>query len=119
MEQFPLIGLFTIAAISVSIVHAQETATVKDALAHIITLEIPSSGYPVERTVAEAMRKVLAQNSTIVEASAGQAPRRTSFRIHVMKGGTETSPGWFRLQLSPDGTGELTASHAHMLYTAF
>jgi len=119
MEQFPLIGLFTIAAISVSIVHAQETATVKDALARIITLEIPSPGYPVERTVAEAMRKALTPKATIVVAPAGQAPRRGSLRIHVMQAGTETSTGWFRLQLSAEGSGELTASHAHFLYTAF
>jgi hypothetical protein len=119
MKQFHLIRFFTIAAISISIVHAQETATVKDAVARIITLEIPSPGYPVERTVAEAMRKALALNASIVEAPAGQTPRRGSLRIHVMRAGIETSPGWFRLQLSPDGTGELTASHTHLLYTAF
>lgn len=119
MKQFHLTRFFTIAAISVSIVHAQETAPVKSALASIITLEIPSSAYPVERTVAEAMRKALAPNATIVEAPAGQTPRRGSLRIHVMRTGIETSPGWFRLQLSPDGTGELTASHTHLLYTAF
>ena len=119
MKQFHLIRYFTIAAISISIAHAQETATVKEVLGRIITLEIPSSGYPVERTVAEAMKKALALNATIIEASAGQTPRKGSLRIHVMRASTETSSGWFRLQLSPDGSGELTASHTHLLYTAF
>ena len=119
MKQSHRMCCFVTMIFSVSIVCAQETTTVKDALAHIIKLEIPSPEYPVERTVAETMRKTLAQNATIVEAPEGHARRSGWLRIHVTRSGTETSPGWFRLQLSPDGTGELTASHPHLLYTAF
>jgi hypothetical protein len=80
---------------------------------------MPTSGYPVERTVIEAMRKTFSPTAAITEAPEGQALRKGSFRVHVLRTGTEPSVGWFRLQISPDGTGELTASHTHLLYTAF
>jgi hypothetical protein len=119
MKRSRLILFFTIASVVVVSVSAQEGGRVSDVLKRIVTLEIPTSGYPVERTVVEAMRKTFGQVASVVEVPAGQALRKGSFRIQVLRTGTETSPRWFRLQLSPDGTGELTASHTHLLYTAF
>jgi hypothetical protein len=82
-------------------------------------IEIPLSGYPVERTVADCWRKTLAPRAGIVEVSDTDPVQKGSVRIHVWRGGFDGSAGWFRFRLLPDGTGELTASHAHFLYTAF
>ncbi|MGB5874013.1 MAG: hypothetical protein WBG80_01410 [Bacteroidota bacterium] len=90
-----------------------------EALKQITTLEIPVSGFPVERTVAEAVRKTFAPDAAVKEVSAGEAPGRGSLRIQVSRDESEASAGWFRFQIAPDGTGELTASHTHLLYTAF
>ena len=90
-----------------------------EALKQITTLEIPASGYPVERTVAEAARTAFAPGAAVKEVSVGEAPGKGSLRIQVSRDKNEALAGWFRFQIAPDGTGELTASHTHLLYTAF
>ncbi|MCX6144970.1 MAG: hypothetical protein NTZ35_17330 [Ignavibacteriales bacterium] len=119
MKRSRLMLSFTIASVIVLSARAQEGGRVSDVLKRIVTLEIPASGYPVERTVVEAMKKTFGQTASVVEVPAGQALRKGSFRIQVLRSGAEASAGWFRLQMSQDGTGELTASHTHLLYTAF
>ncbi len=98
---------------------AQERVKVSDVLGHVTRVEIPLSGYPVERTVAEGIRKNFAPTAVVVEVPESDPIRKGSLRIHVSPGGLDDSPGWFRLQLSPDGGGELAASHTYLLYTAF
>lgn len=119
MKRIHLVRYVAAAVTLVSIVRGQEVSNVGDVLKRAVALEIPSSGYQVERTVAEAMRKALAPNAVIIQAPQAQALHKGSLKIYVSRASTETTPGWFRLQLSPDGTGELTASHTHLLYTAF
>jgi hypothetical protein len=119
MKRAHLIPPLTIAVVLVFSARAQTGGRVGDVLKRVITLEIPVSGYPVEHTVVEAMKKTLAPVAPIVEVPEGQALRKGSLRVHVLRTGAEVSAGWFRLQISPDGTGELTASHTHLLYTAF
>ena len=98
---------------------AQERVKVSDVLQHVTSVEIPLSGCPVERTVAECIRRTFAPAAAVMEVPEGDPLRKGSLRIHVSPGGSDASPGWFRVQISPDGGGELTASHAHLLYTAF
>jgi hypothetical protein len=102
-----------------AVVAAQGVQRVSEAAQLVRRLEIPSSGYPVERTVADWWRKTLSPGAGIVEVSDTRPVGKGSIRIHVWRGGADTSAGWFRFTLLPDGTGELTASHAHFLYTAF
>lgn len=98
---------------------AQERAKVSDVLQHVTRVEIPLSGYPVERTVAEGIRKTFVPAAAVVEVPDREPIRKGSLRIHVSPVGSDASPGWFRLQLSPDGGGELSASHTYLLYAAF
>ncbi len=97
----------------------QERVSVGDALQHVVRIEIPRSGYPVERTVAESLRRTFDQSANVVEVEDREPVREGSLRIHISPGGSDDSPGWFRLQLSPEGGGELAASHPYLLYTAF
>jgi len=97
------LSLATILLIALS-ARAYEIYKTGDALKRVIKLEMPTSGYPIERTVIKAMKKTFAPTAAIVEALEGQILRKGSFRVHVLRAGTETTVGWFRLQISPDGT---------------
>ncbi len=98
---------------------AQERVKVGELLRKVARVEIPTSTLPVERTVAAWFRKTLAPDAAIVEAPDTAPLRKGTMRIHVLRTVPDASPGWFRLRLSPDGGGELTASQPHLLYTAF
>ncbi len=102
-----------------AIVLAQGMLKVSEVAKLVSRLEIPRSGYPVERTVSDSWRKALAPGASIIEVPDTVAVQKGSIRIHVSRARSDGSAGWFRFQLSPDGTGELIASHAHFLYTAF
>lgn len=97
--------------------HTEPSTTVRDALHHVIRIEIPSQGQPVERTAAEALRTALSPGATIAEAGVHTAQTRGCLRVQVSR--EKSAGGWFRLRLLPDGTGEITASRPHLLYTAF
>jgi hypothetical protein len=98
---------------------AQEGVNVRDVFQKVTIVEIPAPGQPVERTVAECILKTFAPSAKLVEQRKDETSLSGSFRVHVLSEAPEDSPGWFRLQISADGRGELTASHAHLLYTAF
>jgi len=93
--------------------------TVREALKILTTIEIPASPLPVERTVARELRAGFAQRAVVNEVPRDQRQRPGSLRVSVLAAGTERSPGWLRLRVAGDGTAELTASHRHLLYTAF
>jgi hypothetical protein len=111
--------LATTIILGASILRAQDGTTVSNVLRTVKRVEIPSTGYPVERTVAEALRQEFAPSAVIVEVREGQARLPGSLRIHVVHDNSDTTAGGFFFRLLPDGTGELTASHTHLLYTAF
>ncbi len=98
---------------------AQGMQSIAGAAKLVSRVEIPRSAKPVERTVAEWWRKSLSPRADIVEIADADPVQKGSVRIHVWRGVSDSSSGWFQFRLSADGTGELTASHAHFLYTAF
>jgi hypothetical protein len=97
---------------------AQEKTTVAEALRRATSVEIPSPVFPVEMTVAESLVKSLSSGAHIIELPPPDAHRAGSFRVRVVREGEDTSAGWFRFSLAPDGTGELVASRPHLLYGA-
>lgn len=99
--------------------YTQDGQKVHEVLQKAIRLEIPQSAYPVERTVAEAVAKTLSPEATVVEVSEREPIHKGSIRISVSRQIADSAAGWFRLKLLPDGTGELTASHTHFLYTGY
>ncbi len=105
--------------LGMSPVCAQEGVTVSDAFKEAMRLEIPASGFPVERTVAEAIQEEFAHGAAIKENQPGVPIGRGSIRILVSRDQSDSSAGWYRFRLAPDGTGELISSHTHLLYTAF
>ncbi|MGB5875473.1 MAG: hypothetical protein WBH56_17255 [Bacteroidota bacterium] len=109
----------TILILWISSVCAQEGVTVNEALKEVTTLEIPASGFPVERTVAEAVQKDVTPGAAIKEVQGKTEIGPGTLRIQISRDQSESSAGWYRLRIAPDGTGELTASHTHLLYTAF
>ena len=95
-----------------------DTVSVRDLLGEVQTLEIPGR-YAVEQTVAREFQAQLAPGAVIRIVPADGAPARHSVRVQVAGGEAESAAGWYRFRLSPDGTGELSASHAHLLYAGF
>jgi hypothetical protein len=98
--------------------HAQERTTVGDALRRVTTVVIPSLPLPVEKTVADSLLKRIPSRAHLAERGGSGAPRAGEFIIRIERGGEDTSAGWFRFSIAPDGTGELTASRPHLLYGA-
>jgi len=97
---------------------AQARTDVTGALRNATLVVIPSTPLPVERTVAGSLLKRISPGAHIEERDGPDLPRSGSFRIRVERGGEDTSAGWFRFTLAPDGTGELVASRPHLLYAA-
>ncbi len=93
--------------------------TVGEALKHMTAVEIPSSPIPVESTVAREVRALLASGATLNEVPRGRRQQPGTLRVSVLPAGADSSRGWFRLKITGDGSAELTASHPHLLYTAF
>jgi hypothetical protein len=69
--------------------------------------------------VAEAVRKDISPGAAIIEVRGKSEIGPGSLRIQISQSQPESSSAWYRLRLAPDGTGELTASHTHLLYTAY
>jgi hypothetical protein len=97
----------------------QDMVTVRDALSKVGVLEIPAAGIPVEHTVAREFQRHLSPGSEIRTFAADADRSSGAFRISVVRGEQTQEPGWYRLRVAPDGSGELTASHAHLLYAGF
>ena len=125
-----VLGIFGIMAAGLS---AQGKPTLGDALKKVRVLAIPAAGRPVDRTVAEEMRRLApqAEIEALDEVRAGAAG---VFRVAVADeklaagpspealkkaGDGNRSASWMFLKLGPDGSGELTASAPHLLYALF
>lgn len=110
---------------------ADERPTVAEALKNIRVLAIPEAGRPVDRTVAEELRHDLAPPAEIRVVGSGGVSGPGVFRIAVADeklaagpapedlGRTTGDKGWMYLRLGEDGSGELTASSAHLLYALY
>ncbi len=98
--------------------HAQGRTTVGDALRRATSVDIPAANLPVERTVAESLLLYLSPGARIGQVAGSVPERAGAFRVRVLRGEEDTSAGWFAFSIAPDGTGELTASRAHLLYAA-
>ena len=124
------LGVFGIMAAALS---AQENPTLGEALKKVRVLAVPRAGRPVDRTVAEEMRR-LAPQAEIEALDQVRAGAAGVFRIAVADeklaagpspealrkaGDRNKSASWMFLRLGPDGSGELTASAPHLLYALF
>ncbi len=107
-----------------------EKPTVADALKRTRVLAIPASGRPVDRTVAEELRRDLAPQAEVRGVKPGEAASLGVFRIAVADENLAPGPsadalrrepgkGWMYLRLAPDGSGELTTSASHLLYALY
>ncbi|HMK38609.1 MAG TPA: hypothetical protein VK569_04655 [Bacteroidota bacterium] len=79
---------------------------------------IPSAPLPVERTVAGMLLKRISPGARVEEREGPDLLPPGSFRVRVLRSGEDTTAGWFTFTVAPDGTGELVASRAHLLYGA-
>jgi len=124
------LGIFGIMAAGLS---AQGSPTLGDALKKVRVLAIPAAGRPVDRTVAEEMRR-LAPQAEIKTIDQGWTGGSGVFRIAVagekLAAGPSTEAlkkagdgnkgaSWMFLKIGPDGSGELTASAPHLLYALY
>ncbi|MGB2959171.1 MAG: hypothetical protein WBD30_09815, partial [Bacteroidota bacterium] len=88
----------TILILWISSVCAQEGVTVNEALKEVTTLEIPASGFPVERTVAEAVQKDVTPGAAIKEVQGKTEIGPGTLRIQISRDQSESSAGWYRLR---------------------
>jgi hypothetical protein len=104
--------------------------TVADALKNIRVLAVPENGRPVDRTVADELRRDLAPQASLKVSSGSGAAGKGVFRIAVAAEQPSSGPspgslreaggkGWMYLKLAADGTGELIASAPHLLYALY
>ncbi len=109
---------------------AERNPVVADALKNIRVLAVPESGRPVDRTVAEEIRRDLAPQAEIRAVGPGGGAGRGVFCISAADEKLSAGPGpeglrkagvksWMYLKLAADGTGELTASSAHLLFALY
>ncbi len=111
---------------------AGKEPSVAEALKRVRVIATPESGRPVDRTVAEELRRALAPQAEIRAFGPGAliGPASGAFRIAVAGEGLAAGPGpedlrqaggksWMFLRLGPDGSGELTASAPHLLFALF
>jgi len=109
---------------------AERTPAVAEALKNIQVIAVPEAGRPVERTVAEELRRDLAPQAEIKATASGGGAGKGVFRIAVAGEKLTAGPGpaelrkaggksWMYLKLAADGTGELTASAAHLLFALY
>ncbi len=109
---------------------AGQKPVVADAVKAIRVLAVPEAGRPVDRTVAEEFRRDLAPGAEIRAFKPGSGSGRGVLRIAVADEKLAAGPGpeglrsaggrsWMYLKLGPDGTGELTASSPHLLFSLY
>ena len=104
--------------------------TLAEALRKVRVLAIPGSGRPVDRTVAEEMRRSLVPRAEIKISGQDRAGEGGVFRIAVADENLAAGPApdalrqaggknWMFLKLGPDGSGELSVSAPHLLYALY
>jgi hypothetical protein len=109
---------------------AERKPTVAEALKNVRVVAIPSRGRPVDRTVAEELRRDLAPQAELKTVDRDGGNEKGVFRIAVAgeRMGAGPTPdslrkaggkSWMFLKLAPDGTGELTTSAPHLLYALY
>lgn len=119
-----------ILAVLASGLAAEQKPAVAEAVKSIRILAVPEGGRPVDRTVAEEFRRDLAPRAEIRAVRPGGGAGSGVFRIAVADEKLAAGPGpegirkagnksWMYLKLAPDGTGELTASSPHLLFSLY
>jgi len=109
---------------------AERKPTVAEALKNVRILAVPSTGRPVDRTVAEELRRDLAPQAGLEAVGRGGGKEKGTFRIAIADEDLTVGPAagdlpraggksWMFLRLAPDGSGELTASAPHLLYALY
>jgi hypothetical protein len=108
----------------------QQKPSVAEALKKTRVLAVPETGRPVDRTVAEELRRGLAPQAEIRSVKTGESLGAGVFRVSVADEKLAAGPapkalgrapgkGWMFLKLAPDGSGELTTSAPHLLYALY
>jgi len=95
---------------------------IKESLARVPSIHIPENGFPVERTVADALRKQFNINEinpvTRMEKTSGlhvrviQNPSEVKFEIPEGK-------EWVYFKLNANGSGQILASKPNLLYSFY
>jgi len=122
-----ILGILCLCGYGIS---SQQKPTLADALKRARVLAIPEAGRPVDRTVAEELRRDLAPQAEIRTAKPGAADGPGVFRIAVADEKLASGPpaeelrktagqGWMFLTLAADGSGELVTSAPHLLYALY
>jgi len=129
-KSFAVLGVLLIWGALGAAFSAGKKPLVSDALKNVRVLAIPGSGRPVDRTVAEAIRRDLAPQAEIKAFGPGGEEGKGVLRIAVAdeKLAAGPSPGalgqaggkdWMFLRLAEDGSGELSTSAPHLLYALY
>jgi hypothetical protein len=129
-KSFAVLGVLLIWGALGAAFSAGKRPLVSDALKNVRVLAIPGSGRPVDRTVAEAIRRELAPQAEIKASAPDGEDRKGVLRIAVAdeKLAAGPSPGalgqaagrdWMFLRLAEDGSGELSTSAPHLLYALY
>jgi hypothetical protein len=109
---------------------AERKPSVAEALKNVRILAIPSTGRPVDRTVAEEFRRDLAPQAELKTVARRGGDAKGVFHIAIADEQLASGPSsaaireaggrsWMFLKLSPDGSGELTTSAPHLLYALY
>ncbi|MDH4198167.1 MAG: hypothetical protein OEW05_12200 [Candidatus Aminicenantes bacterium] len=124
------VAVFTLLILFPLVSAAEEGLKVRDALKNVQAVVYPDRGRPVDRTVAEALVQELVPQARVEAVKAPETLSSPSLRIAVADekfaaGPASTAPdkpdepGWMFIKLGADGSGELVASRAHLLYPLF
>jgi len=127
-----ILGVLGLCGVLCPVLSAQGNPTVESALKKVRILAIPAAGRPVDRTVAEEMRRDLVPQAEIKALGPPGAGEAGVFRIAVadeklaagpspdaLRKAGDKSRSWMFLKLGPDGSGELTTSAPHLLYALY
>ncbi len=109
---------------------AERRPTVADSLKNVRVLAVPVNARPVDRTVAEEIRRDLAPQADIKAAGPDGGSSKGVFRIAIADEKFLVGPSpdtlqktggksWMFFKLAPDGSGELTTSAPHLLYALY
>jgi hypothetical protein len=123
----PILGVLAVLGAGFA---AERNPVVAEALKNVRVLAVPASGRPVDRTVAEEIRRDLAPQAEIRAVGPGGGAGRGVFCVSAADEKLAAGPGleglrkaadksWMYLKLAADGTGELTASSAHLLFALY
>ncbi len=109
---------------------SQQKPSVAEALKKTRVLAVPGNGRPVDRTVAEELRRELAPQAQVRSAGPDEAAGPGVVRIAVADENLAAGPSpearrratgkdWMFFRLAPDGSGELVTSAPHLLYALY